>query len=390
MKFCLLPLLLCLFVACKTSKTKNPNNRLEFENIPSDKEISKVSNNTILLDDSLDLKIGQMILIGLGERTSIVNKDSLLNELAGNKFGGIVIYEKNIAKSNSKLELKKMISLLKSKASLPLFVSIDEEGGKVHRLKSKYGFVDIPSALYFGNLNNTDSTYNQSKKLALAMAEVGINLNCAPDVDLGTNKKNPVIYKLERSYSADPYVVAKHALVNIKAHHDVNIKTIIKHFPGHGSSSDDSHLGLVDVTDKWNLMEVIPFQELINQGVVDGVMTAHIVNKHLDTLGIPATLSKLVVNNFLRTMLKFDGVVFSDDMQMYAISKNYGLENAIKLSILAGVDVLMFANNVNAKDRNSASEIHSIIKKLVNNGEISRTRINESFRRICKMKVGLK
>ncbi len=381
--------LILLFLGCKTSKSKDPSILINKELLTNRQDSTQTGIGIPLLKDSLDIKIGQMIIIGLAERTTISFKDSLLTELRNNKFGGIVLYEKNIPKTNSKVGLKQMISALKSRSTIPLWVSIDEEGGKVHRLKAKYGFVDIPSAQYLGQLNNVDSTYFYNKKLALAMAEMGINLNCAPDIDLATNKKNPVIARLERSYSSDPEIVSKHAEACIKAHHEAKVKTIIKHFPGHGSSMEDSHLGLVDITDKWKLMEVIPFQNLIKTGLVDGVMTAHIVNRHLDTLGLPATLSKIIVQNFLRTMLDYKGVVFSDDMQMYAISKNYGLENAIKMSILAGVDVLMFANNVNAKDRSTASEIHAIIKKLVLSGEISTARINESFNRIMKMKKGM-
>lgn len=335
---------------------------------------------------SLDEKIGQMIMIGINDRKSIAATDSVLMEIRSGKVGGIIMFEKNIAPSNSAETLKKLISDLQASASTPLFISIDEEGGKVHRLKEKYGFVPMPSAGYLGNLNNLDSTTYYTTNLAKELKELGFNLNYAPCLDLATNLNNPIIAKVGRSYSADPDAVARQAAASINAHHTQGIKTIVKHFPGHGSSSSDSHLGIVDVTNQWNIIELMPYKTLINSGTIDAVMTAHIINEHLDQSKLPGTLSKVMVTDMLRGMLGFKGVVFSDDMQMYAISKNYGQENAIKLSILAGVDVLVFGNNVSASDRMKASEIHTIIKKLVLSGDIPESRINEAYERILTLK----
>lgn len=335
---------------------------------------------------SLDEKIGQMIMIGINDRKSLAADDSLIAEIRSGKMGGIILFEKNIASTNSAETIKKLIADMQKYAPTPLFMSIDEEGGKVHRLKEKYGFVAMPSAGYLGNLNNIDSTIYYTNRLAAELKELGFNLNYAPCLDLATNPNNPIIAKVGRSYSADPAVVAMQAGASINAHHTQGIKTIVKHFPGHGSSSSDSHLGIVDVTNQWNIIELLPYKSLIDSGYIDAVMTAHIINEHLDASKLPGTLSKVMVTDILRTMLGYKGVVFSDDMQMYAISKNYGLENAIKLSILAGVDVLVFGNNVTVSDRIKASEIHAIIKKLVLSGEIPESRINEAYERILELK----
>ncbi|HSZ24423.1 MAG TPA: glycoside hydrolase family 3 N-terminal domain-containing protein [Cytophagaceae bacterium] len=334
----------------------------------------------------LNFKIGQMILVGINKRTSLSETDSLRKEIAEGKMGGFIFFEKNISSTNAKENLKKLILDLQSRARIPLFMSIDEEGGKVHRLKEKYGFLPMPSAAYLGKTNNTDSTFYYTSKLASIMAEVGLNVNFAPDVDVALNPNNPVIAKVDRSYSAIPEEVSRHAIANIKAQHVYGVKTVLKHFPGHGSSMTDSHLGITNVTKQWSFVELIPYKDIIKSGNCDAIMTAHIVNCRLDTTCLPATLSKVVVTDILRNILDFKGVVFSDDMQMFAISKNYGLENAIKMSILAGVDVLVFGNNVNASDRITASEIHAIITKLVKSGEISESRITESFERIMVLK----
>lgn len=338
-------------------------------------------------EDSLNIKIGQMIMIGLNHRTSLTANDSLRQELASQKIGGIILFEKNISKTNSKDNLKLLISDLQHAAPIPLFISIDEEGGKVHRLKEKYGFVKMPSQGYLGALSNTDSTFFYNRQLARQLQDLGINLNYAPCLDLALNPDNPIIAKVGRSYSANPEVATTHAMAAIQSQHEYEVKTILKHFPGHGSSMSDSHLGIVDVTNQWNIVELLPYKNIIRAGEVDAIMTAHIINCHLDSACLPGTLSKAVITGMLRNLLDFDGTVFSDDMQMYAISKNYGLENAIKLSVNAGVDVLVFGNNVNEADRIKAGTIHEIIKKMVLAGEIPQYRINESYERIKALKA---
>lgn len=335
--------------------------------------------------DSLDIKIGQMVMIGIEERTFIQPDDSLLEELQDGSIGGIVLYEKNIAKINSADSLKRMIATMQSATLIPLFISIDEEGGKVHRLKTKYGFVAMPSAAYLGNLDNADSTLYYNRNLAAEMHELGINFNYAPCVDVAVNPDNPVIVKNERSFSADPEKVTKHAQLCIQAHHENGVKTILKHFPGHGSSTTDTHLGIADVTETWKFPELTPYQNLIQSGNVDAIMTAHIINRQFDTL--PATLSREIISNKLRDFLHYKGVVCSDDMQMHAISENYGLENAIALCINAGVDIIMFANTIpQPQDRVSATKVHGIIRNMVNTGVVKKERINEAYTRIMALK----
>ncbi len=384
MRFVVLFLFSLLLFACKTEQpvsTVKPNSSNDSSVAKKSPPIRKESGI------SLDVKIGQMILVGINERTSLSETDSLRAELLAGKIGGIILFEKNIAPTNSKVTNKKLISDLQALSPTPLFISIDEEGGKVHRLKEKYGFVKMPSAAYLGATKNTDSTFFHTKNLAALMSELGYNLNFAPDVDVALNPNNPVIAKVARSYSDNPHEVAAHALANIKAQHTFGVKTVLKHFPGHGSSMTDSHLGITDVTKQWNAVELIPYKKIIASGHCDAIMTAHIVNCRLDTSCLPATLSKVIMTDLLRNELGFKGVIFSDDMQMLAISKNYGLENAIKMSILAGVDVVLFGNNVTINDNITATRIHALIADLVKSGEISEARIEESYKRIMELKA---
>lgn len=328
-----------------------------------------------------------MIMVGIEDRTSVTESDSLLTEIRQGRLGGILLFEKNINPTDSKNKLKELIKNLKEQASIPLLVSIDEEGGKVHRLKPKYGFVPMPSASYLGKLNNGDSTMHYNRILAAELTELGINFNYAPSVDLSVNPENTVIVKRERSFSENPDLVSKHALLCIKAHHEKGVKTILKHFPGHGSSTGDSHFGIVDVTDSWDFKELFPYYTILKSGTCDAIMTAHIINRNWDTTYLPATLSANVVTGMLRNLLGFKGVVFSDDMQMHAISKNYGFERSLELSINAGVDIVMYGNNVSKKDKPvSATEVHKAIRQLVSDGKISQKRINEAYSRIMALK----
>ena len=242
--------------------------------------------------DSLDVKIGQMIMVGINNRTQINPNDSLLLELSSGKIGGIILFEKNISKTESRRNLKELIKKMKQASPTPLLVSIDEEGGKVHRLKEKYGFVGMPSAAYLGKLNNNDSTLYYNRRLAIELADLGINFNYAPCLDLAINQENTVIVKKERSFSSEPETVYKHAQLCIKAHHEKGVKTILKHFPGHGSSTGDSHVGIVDVTNSWDFKELLPYYQLIKSNQCDAVMTAHIIKTGIQPTCLPRFLGK--------------------------------------------------------------------------------------------------
>ncbi len=339
---------------------------------------------------SLDVMIGQMILTGIGDFSYLPKDAEILEEIRNRKVGGVILFEKNINSEHPKKQLKRTIDSLKVAASIPLFISIDEEGGRVNRLKPKYGFPVTKQAGDLGELNNLDTTAFYANNTASTLAAYGLNVNYAPDVDVAINPENPVIAKLGRSYSDDPKVVARHAQAFIDAHRSNGVITVLKHFPGHGSSLNDSHLGVADVSDTWQFSELMPYKYLLDSGRVDAIMTAHIINEHLDPDKLPATLSPYIISNILRNVLNFQGVVFTDDMQMHAISKNFGFEESIRMAINAGVDVMLFCNNVPGNERRSPSEIHAIISNYVAQGENSVERIKESYQRIMQLKTKLK
>ncbi|MDM8558765.1 glycoside hydrolase family 3 N-terminal domain-containing protein [Candidatus Parabeggiatoa sp. HSG14] len=337
---------------------------------------------------SLETKIGQMLLVGF---RGLTVEQSDVRDILDLQIGGVLLFDYDVARHKpvrniqSPQQVKALVDALQAYTEIPLLIGIDYEGGVVNRLPEKYGFPPTVSHQYLGRKGDLTLTHQYATKMAETLTGLGINLNFAPVVDVNTNPSNPIIGKIERSFSADPQIVTDHALEYIRAFRQHNVICTLKHFPGHGSSQADSHRGIADVTNTWAEIELIPYRQLIQTGEVDSIMTAHVFNQTLDP-NYPATLSKPVITDLLRGELGFDGVVFSDDMQMKAIASHYGLEIAIQKAIEAGVDILVIGNNMGDFVPDIAVRVTTIIKQLVQNGTISPTRIDESYQRILKLK----
>jgi beta-N-acetylhexosaminidase len=339
----------------------------------------------------LDVKIGQMILAGFQGYT-LEKKNPIVADLEDRSLGGVVLFDYDVATQKYRRNIKSPEQLAALDVALqaatpfpPLLISVDQEGGRINRLKPAYGFPPSYSEQYLGTLNDLAFTHQCGETTAQTLKSAGINLNLAPVVDLNINPDNPIIGKYERSFSADPDIVTAHSLEVIKAHHEYGVRTTLKHFPGHGSSTGDSHQGFVDVTETWSNIELEPFRNIIRAGMCDVVMTAHIFNAHLDP-DYPATLSKPTITGILRDQLGWDGVVITDDMGMGAITQYYGFETAIKLAVKAGADILAYANNSSVFDPTIPARAFGVIKGLVESGVITESRIDQSYRRIMRLK----
>jgi beta-N-acetylhexosaminidase len=346
------------------------------------------------LSVSIEAKIGQMLLVGF---RGLSNRDKgvrqIIRDIQKFHLGGVILFDYDMVLKSSRrnirspAQVKSLVKQLQAASQIPLFIAIDQEGGLVRRLKEKFGFPPTVSAQYLGEKNRLALTYQQSSKIAKTLANLGINLNFAPVVDLNTNPNNPVIGKLKRSFSADPQIVTRHALEFIKAHHAHGVFCSLKHFPGHGSSTHDSHLGLVDVTHTWHESELEPYQFLIRadkMGIVDTIMVAHVFNWRFDPQ-YPATLSRPIVTDLLRQRLEYDGVIVSDDMQMKAITSHYRFEVAIQKTLEAGIDLIVIGNNLKYEP-NAVARTVAIIKQLIQAGKITEARIEESYQRIQQLK----
>lgn len=338
---------------------------------------------------SIDVKIGQMLIVGF-RGLSVNDKSSIVRDIKRLHLGGVILFDYDMVKKSwrrnirSPKQVKKLIDKLQNASQIPLFIAIDQEGGQVRRLKRKFGFPRTVSAQYLGQKNDPELTYQKAAGIAKTLAGIGINFNFAPVVDLNTNPNNPVIGKLKRSFSANPAIVTNHALEFIKAHYKYNVICALKHFPGHGSSTRDSHLGMVDVTNTWENIELDPYTEIINAGMADAIMIAHVFNRYYDQ-NYPATLSKRIVGGVLRSGLGYNGVIVSDDMQMKAITSHYHFEDAIQTTLDAGIDIIVIGNNLKY-EKNIAARTVNVIKQLIEEGKLREERIDESYRRIMELK----
>lgn len=355
----------------------------------TDSYITNQDKTIKITDQELLEKIGQMMIIGF-QGTTVSENSYITQAIEDMNIGGIILFDYDVPSKSSPRNIinpeqtKELIKNLQKFSRTPLFIAIDAEGGYVNRLKPKYGFLEIPSAQEMGKKKPSE-TKKTAIKLTNQFVDLGINTNFAPVVDVNINPDNPVIGGIERSFSNYPEKVTEHALAFIEGHHQNNIITAIKHFPGHGSSKDDSHKGLTDITKTYQEKELIPYKNLIEKDVVDMVMTAHIINRDIDP-DYPATLSPLFINNILRKQLGFNGVVVSDDMQMGAITEYYGFAESIILAINAGCDMLIISNNNKIYDEEAPYRAQEIILEAVKSGKISIDRIMESADRIYKLK----
>jgi beta-N-acetylhexosaminidase len=235
-----------------------------------------------------------------------------------------------------------------------------------------------------GQQNDLELTKMAGKEIAQTLQDVGINVNLAPVVDVNINPDNPAIGRIGRSFSANPDSVSLHAEAFINGMNLHNIKSCIKHFPGHGSAFNDSHYGLTDITETWTEAELIPYRYLIEKDMVEMIMTGHLYHQGFDSEH-PATLSANTLINKLRNELGFQGLIVSDDMNMQAITDYYGIEEAVLLAIEADVDILLYANNMQY-DPDIAAMLHGYIRRLVTDGVITEERIRRSYERIMRVK----
>lgn len=362
---------LITFSSCTTSPIKNIGEKLPLNNIKNHTKDILITEN-VINEMSLDEKIGQMLLVGFdGE---YINSD--LSEMIQDHYiGGVILFGRNIKNKEQLKALNKNIIKVSQVNKVPIFISTDQEGGRVSRLPGS----TYPSNLYMANHNY--DLYKVGESIGNEMKNYGFNLDFAPVLDVFSNPKNTVIG--DRSFGSDPKLVSSLGISEIKGMMDAGIIPVIKHFPGHGDTYVDSHIGLPIVyKDKETLkrLELIPFQNAMKNGA-PVVMVAHIKYPNIDKK-YPASLSKEIITNLLRNDLGFNGIVITDDLEMGAIQKNYSVKEAAVQSIKAGADILLFAHS-----KEKQLEAIDAIKESIEKGEISEERINESLRRILSLKM---
>ena len=345
-------------------------------------------------------KLGQILMLDFRYWGKSSNGDYLpftkANELVCNLFnkynlGGFILFKENIENN------QQVISLLRSmqnSAKTPLFFGIDQEGGKVNRIShgtSGCGNMALSAT------NDPNNAYTIAKIIGDELYSLGININFAPVIDVNSNKNNPIIGV--RSFSDNPKVVSKYAKQFIKGLSDANMISCVKHFPGHGDTSLDTHKN--DVILKKTLTELektelYPFRDLINS--YDMIMTAHISLPNLDKTKyksvktnkeryVPATLSHNIITKFLKENISFDGLVISDAMDMKAISSYFSSDEAMKLAITAGIDVLLMPIRIWGEDDiYKLEETFSNLEQEYNNNKNFAECLNKAYEKVIKFK----
>lgn len=388
-------------------KSENLNQDKPAQNLESSEETNNVRDKKIeekISKMTLDEKIGQMLMLEFrnwedenGELKEVTElNDDIKNAIAKYKVGGVILFAENVRDTEQTTKLTHNIQQAAIDNGLdPLLISIDQEGGIVVRLGTG---TSLPGNMALGATRDKELAYQYGKIIADEIKSLGINVNLAPVMDTNNNPNNPVIGL--RSISSDPNIVGELGSEVVKGIQDQGVSAAIKHFPGHGDTATDSHLGLPVVDKSYEdveKLELVPFKKAANDGV-DMIMTAHISYPQLEKdtaiskkdgtkIGIPATLSDDIITGIIRDKMHYDGIVITDAMKMQAIADHFGEEDAVVMAIKAGVDIpLMPALLEKNEDLNKLDTIIGRIKNEVDLGNISENQIDNSVYRILKLK----
>lgn len=331
----------------------------------------------------------QSIIIGF-RGTTFSDRSEIKNLLANTNPGGVILFEYD-SPSKGKINRnfvnqRQVTSLIRNiknseKKEVPIFVSIDQEGGRVNRLKSKYGFrTQTVTAKKRGEIGLVRTSVIENL-LVRQVRATGFNLNFGTVADLDFGKESVAIGKFERSYSKDRKTVFDFVIQNIDIHKRNSVLGTVKHYPGHGSANKDTHVDFVDVTQIFQQDEVLVFKDLAK--FVDAIMVAHIVDRNIDSL--PASLSRAHIGK-LRNEFDFNGLIITDDLDMSAIRKTYTIPQAVVMAKSAGVDMVIISNNINSYDRNAFYKARDAIVDAVNQGTLSYEELKNSYDRILLIK----
>jgi beta-N-acetylhexosaminidase len=326
----------------------------------------------------------------VGFRGFTIEPDDPITRALNAGLGGVILFDQDRITRTRNIEspgqLAALTASLRAAAAGSLLIAIDQEGGRVSRLRPARGFPQTRSQAEIGATDDPDEAFEAGLAMGETMSSAGIDFDLAPVVDVNVNPSNPAIGALDRSFSDDPAVVAAMAEAEIHGLHEHGIRAAIKHFPGLGSASANTDLEQVDVTGTWTEEELLPYEILFAAGLPDGVMSGHVVNDTLDP-GIPASLSVETIEGLLRGRLGWTGAVITDDLGAEAIATRYTRDEAVALALEAGNDLLLFANQtIYVPDL--AEELVETILALVASGRITEGRIDESIDRLDVLVFG--
>lgn len=328
---------------------------------------------------TLEEKVWQMFFVApediTGVGTVIQAGDTTKHALEQYPVGGIIYFGQNLKSSE---QVKEMISKTQSYSKIPLFIAVDEEGGRVARLGNA-GIIDKqPPMQEVGESGDADKAREIGEFFGTNLSGLGFNMDFAPVADILTDKENVDIDN--RSFGTDPTIVAKMVAAEVEGMQKKNVSATLKHFPGNGGTATNTHFGKAvneRTIDEIRGCEFIPFKAGIDIGA-DAVMVSHTVFAKLTGDETPSTLSPVIVQDYLRGELGFSKVVISDALNMGAITDEYTPEDAAVKAVEAGIDLILMSTDV--------KKAHAAVVDKVRTGEISAQRIDESVKRILDLK----
>lgn len=322
---------------------------------------------------SQDEKLGQLFIVALYTNKGEDYISQVRNIVTNDKIGGLILMQDDAAREIS------LVNEFQQKSKVPLMIGMDAEWGLYQRIATAHKF---PWAMTLGAIQDKNLVYQMSAKIAEDCHRMGINWDFAPVVDVNTNPDNPIIGN--RSFGSEVNNVISSALSYSNGLQDNNILAAIKHFPGHGDTSTDSHLDLPVVShniDRLNAVELAPFKALMNKGI-GGVMVAHLYVPNLESgKGIPASVSKNIITGLLKDKLGFKGLIITDALNMGAVANKYKPGELDAMAFKAGNDIMLFSQGV--------SEGKKLIQKAIDKGEIPQSRVEESVKKILLTKYFL-
>lgn len=323
---------------------------------------------------SLEEKVGQLFIVGLEEK---INKN-IVNLIQKNKIGGVVLYKKNYSTYNEMIELINNIKSENRQNKVPIFISIDQEGGRVNRMPQE--ILNLKSATKLANTKNVEIVKESGKIIGEMLNKTGISMNYAPVLDIRKFEEKHAIG--DRCYGENKEDVSKYAIEVMKEMQNKGVIPVIKHFPGHGLTKKDSHFRIPKITQNVEMLEkedMIPFEKAIKENA-EAIMVGHLLIKDIDKK-YPASLSKKVIQKYLIEKYNYKGLIITDDLKMMAIQLHYNMKKAVVKAIEAGNDIIMIGLPYKKVNR-----IIKYIVKKIQKGKIKEERINQSVDKIIKIK----
>lgn len=324
---------------------------------------------------SIKEKIGQMVMIGMD--TNYIT-ERIKNMIQNYKIGGVILYRKNFSTYQDMLNLIKNLKELNKENKIPLFIAIDQEGGRVNRMPKE--IKNLPSANQVAKYGGERLVLKSANIIGKLLHESGYNLNFAPVLDINKYEKQKAIG--DRSYSDDKKKVAKYGVATMKELQKNDIISVIKHFPGHGATKQDSHYFLPIINESMKKIEsedMYPFEQAIENGA-DALLVGHLLIRGVTGI-YPASLSRKFITKYIRRKYRYNGLIITDDLKMRAIKLFYGPDLAVKRAFEAGNDIIVFRFAEEEEKR-----VLNKIEDLVVQGKIRENRIDKSVRRIIEMK----